>query len=70
MSKARDIMSKRQFLAALDRLDLTVASQRTATLLGVGIRQNQRFASGDARVPRPVALLLNMYLKHGIDADA
>ena len=58
-------MSPRQYLAALEALDLTVASQRTAKLLRINIRQSQRYASGDAAVPEPVEQLLQMYKKFG-----
>lgn len=57
-------MSARQFKAALKALGLTVASQQTARLLGVGIRHNMRIAKGEKPVPRPVALLLKVYLQH------
>jgi hypothetical protein len=60
----------KRYLAALDKLHLTVASQQTARLLGIGIRQSMRFARGNAPVSRPVEILLEMYLKHGIDEDA
>lgn len=66
-------MSPRQYSEALKALGLTVASQRTAKLLGfrltpkgkVNVRQSQRYASGDAVVPEPIERLLQMYLKHG-----
>jgi hypothetical protein len=54
-----------QFLAALDRLGLGVASQRTSLLLGIGVRQCQRLANGEQPVPPPVERLLQMYLKFG-----
>jgi hypothetical protein len=63
-------LSARKFRNALDELGLTVASQKTSRLLGVGIRQCQRLAAGEQPVPRPVELLLQMYLKHGIEEDA
>ena len=63
-------MSARQFKAALDQLGLTVASQQTSRLLGVGIRHIMRMAKGEQKVQRPVELLVKMYLKHGIDDDA
>ena len=62
------MMTPRQFLAALGKLDLTVAGQATADALGIGIRQCQRIASGDQSVPRPVAKLIDLYLRHGLDA--
>ena len=59
-------MSARQFKAALDQLGLTVASQRTSRLLGLGIRHIMRVAKGEQPVTRPVELLVKMYLKHGL----
>jgi hypothetical protein len=59
-------MSERQFVAALKKLGLGVASQRTAAALGVGIRQCQRLAVGEQPVPPPVERLLKMYLQHGL----
>jgi hypothetical protein len=59
-------MSERQFVAALKKLGLGVASQRTAKALGVGIRQCQRLAVGEQPVPPPVERLLKMYLNHGL----
>lgn len=62
-------MTKAQYLKALDDLRLTVASQSTARVLGVSVRQVQRYASGDAEIPETLALLLAMYQKHGIPRD-
>jgi len=58
-------MTPRQYHEALKELGLTVASQRTAKLLGVNIRQSQRYASGDAEVPEAIERLLQMYTLHG-----
>jgi hypothetical protein len=63
----RKRMLKKEFNAALDKLGLTIASQRTSSLLGISTRQCLRIASGEQPVSHPVELLLNMYLKHGID---
>jgi len=54
------------FRKALDDLGLTVASQRTATALGLSVRQCQRLATGEQPVPPPVNLLLEMHLKYGL----
>jgi hypothetical protein len=54
----------RRFKAALKGLGLTVASQRTARALGVGVRHVQRIAAGEQPVPRPLKLLLEVYRKH------
>jgi hypothetical protein len=61
---ARVPMSKRQYLRSIDALDLTVAGQRTARALGLGLRQCQRIAAGKTPVPLPVELLLGLYLRH------
>lgn len=60
-------MTTRKYLAALDQLGLTVAGQKTAKALGIGLRHCQRIAAGDTKVPAPVERLLKLYLKHGID---
>ena len=60
MTKKPKPMSARKFRTTLDELGLTVASQRTSRLLGIGIRQVQRFAVGEQPVPPPVELLLQM----------
>ena len=58
-------MTQTQYLKALKRLKLTTAGKATAAILGVTLRQVQRYAAG-ARIPGPIALLLAMYLKHGL----
>lgn len=58
-------MTKLQYLAALKKLGLTPASKATAAALGVGLRTAQGYAEGRP-IPKPVALLLAMYLKHGL----
>jgi len=60
-------MNKSEFRSVLEELGLNVASQRTGKLLGLSVRQTQRLANGDATVPESVALLLDMYRKHGTD---
>ena len=62
----RASMSKKDYRDALDQLGITVASQQTSKLLGIGIRHSQRMATGEVAVPRQVEMLLNLYLKHGI----
>jgi len=61
-------MSAAQYRAALKQLGLTSSSQRTAAALGMAIRNCQRVHAGDTPVPKTVALLLRMYLKHGLMA--
>jgi len=65
--KAPKKMSARQYLLALKRLGLTPSGERTERMLGMGLRQCQRIGAGTAPVPKPVELLLKMYLKHGMD---
>ena len=67
MTSKPEPMSAQAFRRALKKLGLTVASQQTSALLGLSIRQCQRLAVGEQPVPRPVELLLGMYLKHGLD---
>lgn len=59
-------MTTKQYLSALKQLGLTRASKATAAALGVTVRQCQRYADGDQDVPETVALLLRMYLRHGL----
>lgn len=59
-------MTAKQYLSALKKLGLGVASQQTAALLGISIRHSQRIAAGDADVSPTLIRLLRMYLKHGL----
>lgn len=56
-----------QYMAALSKLSLTPYG--AARLLGISLRQSHRYASGEQPVKKTVALLLTMYLRHGIPAD-
>jgi hypothetical protein len=58
-------VTKKQYHAALKRLSLTPAGKATAAALGLTVRQCQRYAAGDP-IPATVALLLRMYLQHGL----
>jgi len=62
-------MNREQYLAALKRLDLPPAGKATIAALGVSKRQAIRYAQGDSAIPGPVARLLRMYLKHGLDCQ-
>ena len=59
-------MTTELYLKALKKLGLTPASRITAAYLGLSLRQCQRIAAGQARVPNYIALLLVMYLEHGL----
>jgi hypothetical protein len=61
-------MNTTQFLTALRKLCLTPASQQTAALLGVSVRHCQRLAEG-APIQPATAMLLRLYLKHGLPAS-
>lgn len=61
-------MTKTQYLKTLKELDLTPAGAQTAAVLGLSLRQCQRIAAGTSGVPETLALLLAMYLKHGLPA--
>jgi plasmid maintenance system antidote protein VapI len=52
------------YRAALAELGLSPYA--AAPLLGVSIRQSHRYAAGEQAVAPPVALLLRMYLAHGL----
>lgn len=60
-------MTTKQYLAALKKLGLTPSGKATAAALGLTVRQCQRYAAGQD-VPATVALLLRMYLEHGLPA--
>lgn len=62
-------MTKTQYLAALKKLRLTPSGKRTARVLGLSIRQCQRFASGETAVPQTVERLLFLLVRHGIPED-
>ena len=59
-------MTRNQYLAALAELGLTPASNETAAALGLTVRACQFYAAGDRPIPKPIALLLAMYLRRGI----
>jgi plasmid maintenance system antidote protein VapI len=63
-------MTHHQFVRALNALELGHASQRTAALLGVKVRQLNKLKTGKQKVSETMALLLNMYRKHGLPAYA
>lgn len=60
-------MKKTEYLAALKQLDLTVIG--AGRVFGFSPRQCQRIAAGDSPVPKPLALLIHLMLKHGITAE-
>ena len=62
-------MTKQQYLRALRELQLTPSGQETARRLGKKLRQCQYYAAGEWPVDETVALLLAMYLEHGLPAE-
>jgi hypothetical protein len=56
-------MTPRQFVIALEKLGMTPGSKRAAAALGVTIRQNLRYASGETKVPATVIRLLECLLE-------
>lgn len=62
-------MTTAQYLKAIARLGLSPSGKRTAALLGVSVRQIQRYATGAQPIAKYVALLIAMYLKHGIPQE-
>lgn len=58
-------MTTKQYLAAVRLLGLTPAGKATAAALGLSLRQLARYAAGGA-IPETTALLLRMYLAHGL----
>lgn len=62
-------MTVEAYLNALARLHLAPTSKVTAAALGLTVRHLANLKAGVHPVPAPVALLLRMYLKHGIPPD-
>lgn len=56
-------MTPAQFKAALKKLDATPSSKKAAAMLGLSLRQVQRFASGENAIPGPVEKLLKCLLE-------
>lgn len=62
-------MTSKQYVAALKRLGLTPASKHTAARLGLTLSQIQKIAAGRSPVTDQLALLLAMYLRHGLPEE-
>ena len=62
-------MKPEEYLRALKRLGLTVASKRTAEVLGIAVRQSMRYGSGEQPVSAPIAKLLRAMVKWKLDPD-
>jgi hypothetical protein len=58
-----DTMTPRQFVTALKKLGMTPGSKRAAEALGVTVRQNLRYASGETGVPSTVVKLLECLIQ-------
>jgi len=56
-------MTTQDYLDLLEQLELTPASQKTAKTIGLGLRQCQRIAAGQSRVPKAVAKLLRLLVE-------
>ena len=54
-------LTKKQYLAALKKLNLSPSGRATAAALGVTVRQAQRYAAG-AEVPLPIVIILRLML--------
>jgi len=67
--RATQPLTANQYLAALRRLGLTPASQKTADLLGLTVRQCQKIKDGQSPVTGQLERLLSMYLKHGLPKE-
>jgi plasmid maintenance system antidote protein VapI len=67
MTSKFNTMTAAQFNTALARLDLTPYA--AAELLGVSRSTAYRYARGDATISTSTALLLAMYLRHGIPSE-
>lgn len=60
-------MTPAEYRAALNALGLSQG--RAALLFGVDPRTSRRWALGEAAVPRMVALVLRLMLRHGVTTD-
>ena len=59
-----------QYLDALRKLGLRPHDKSTARALGLSLRQCQRIAAGESRVPGPVAKLLRLALQRHVKSAA
>ena len=48
---------------------LSLSQVRAASLFGVDARTSRRWALGEAAVPRMVALVLRLMLRHGVSVE-
>jgi hypothetical protein len=60
-------MSKTQYRKILDQLELTIVG--AAPVFGISRRHAQRFASGEAPIPEPMAKLLRLMIKRNISVE-
>lgn len=58
-------MTPAQFRAAIAKLGLS--QERAGLWLGLSARQGQRYATGDAEIPEPVAKLLRLVIRLKLD---
>lgn len=59
-------MTAKQYRDALKKLGLTIAGD-APKVLGIGPRQSQRMAAGHSPVPEPIARLIRLIIRLGID---
>ena len=57
-------ISKRDYNMACEALGISVYA--SAKLLGISLRQAQRYSAGDTDVPEVVSKLLDMLMRHGV----
>jgi hypothetical protein len=67
MTKEDTTMTARQYRKAVEELGISVYA--SARVLGVSLRQAQRFAAGETPVPRPVAKLLRLMVRFKVKPD-
>lgn len=60
-------MTPEQYKAAIRRLGLS--QERAGVWLGIGMRTSQGYALGERPVPEPVAKLLRLCIKMGLDPE-
>jgi hypothetical protein len=60
-------MTSDEYRATIAKLGLS--QQRAGLWLGLSARQGQRYASGEAEIPEPVAKLLRLVISLGISPN-
>lgn len=60
-------MSPREYVKCVTTLDRSIRG--ASSMLGVAVRQSQRFSTGETPVPRPVQKLLRVAVETGVSGN-